>query len=106
MSIYTGALIILKEWDTHTWFDSLHVSTHGTCTPHPHRVIATIKIAWSPPTPDSVINIFDKYVCNNIGLADVVMRDGMGNNIVSHTYNLDKLSMILVEAIVLCNNFC
>lgn len=75
-------------------------STPSTRTPHYPK---TFSVAWSSLAPSSVRIKFDGSVRNN-SRSTVVIRDNLGNKIISRTYNIGKSFSILAEVMALCNN--
>ncbi|XP_056697886.1 uncharacterized protein [Spinacia oleracea] len=100
IGIYTRAFRIFTEWDLRTCLDSLIDPTHHKAIVTPSR---TIHVAWIPPTPGVFKLNFDDSVRHHSGTAGVVIRDHLGNNVISRSYNLGTSSPLLAEAMALRN---
>ncbi|XP_056685389.1 uncharacterized protein [Spinacia oleracea] len=99
MGIYTRTYRIFTEWNLRTCLDSSSDTIHHNAIIPPSR---TIRVAWTPPAPGVLKLNFDGSVRHYSGTAGVVIRDHLGNNVISRSYN-GTSSPLLAEAMALRN---
>ncbi|XP_021722049.1 uncharacterized protein LOC110689595 [Chenopodium quinoa] len=99
MAIFSRAQKIYHEWHFRSCLDSL--DTPALALPS-HPTPRSIRVSWSPPP--SVIKInFDGYVREGSGVVGIVLRDHLGNNVCSRSFNIGMSTPLIAEATALRN---